>query len=77
MNSNFLPDETRDLLKDISLTCLTLTCELRQAKNKKDLIQIGKSLSKINYSLLYIVKEIEMEAVEMLFEDTTLEEDEN
>jgi len=45
---------------------LLLTLAFPQAKNKTDLLEAGKTLSGINYSLLGIMKEHEMEVINIL-----------
>lgn len=56
---------TTDELKKISHSCLDLIASIRQAKSKEDLLEAGKILSGINYSLLYILKQAEKQVIDM------------
>ena len=75
-----LDEETLEQLKSIKHYCLDLMLQLKQARTKKDLLEAGKILSSVNYSLLYLVKELEMDAINMIEEsedyiDVNIEED--
>ena len=63
-----LNPETLEAVKKIKHDCLDLMLQLTQAKSKQSLLEAGKALSAINYSLLYILKQHEMEAVNMIDE---------
>jgi len=63
---NTLSEQELSDIKEISHKALDLIAILKQAKNKTDLLEAGKTLSGINYSLLGIMKEHEMEVINIL-----------
>ena len=63
---NTLSEQELSDIKEISHKALDLIAILKQAKNKTDLLEAGKNLSGINYSLLGIMKEHEMEVINIL-----------
>ena len=69
--------ETMKELKKISHSCLDLIAQMRQAKTKLELLDAGKTLSCINYSLLYIIKQHEMEAINLLDEIEYINDEED
>lgn len=62
-------------LKEIAIKTKELSNHIKSIKSRVDLLEAGRNLSVINYSLLSILKEHEMDVVNMI--DEIDETDEN
>ncbi len=71
-----LDEKTQSEINQICHKALDFISQMKQTKTKLDLLEAGKTLSGINYSLLGILKEHELEVVNSLVKETLVDSQE-